>query len=447
MLHLHGIHVPHRKNTAEMPGVRMPSPRTAYYPMTQHIGAPAVPTVKAGDRVFVGTLIAEANGFVSSPIYSGVSGTVRKIDSVLQAGGSFAQTVVIDSDGLATPDPKIAPPDVFDRASFIDAVRVGGIVGLGGAGFPTAVKLSVKDEKMPDCVIINGAECEPYLTSDTRTMLDRTDDMEQGIELLRKYLGVERFIIGIEKNKPQCIRKMRELAKNHPGVSVKPLPSVYPQGGEKVLIYHTVGRTVKEGSLPIDEGVIVINVTTLAAIAAYIKTGMPPVEKLVTVDGSAVREPKNVIVPIGTPVGDVFEFAGGFSCEAAKILYGGPMMGISVPDLDAPVLKQTNGLIALNKKDAETPKSSNCIHCGRCANACPLSLTPVAIAAALEDNDPERLYRLRANLCMSCGCCSYVCPAKRPLVQQNALAKAALMPWLKQRSAENKKQNGEEKKK
>ncbi|MDD6094238.1 MAG: electron transport complex subunit RsxC [Clostridia bacterium] len=435
MSHLHGIHVPHRKNTAESAPVRMPSPKTAFYPVTQHIGAPAKPVVKAGDEVFVGTMIAEAGGFVSSPIYSGVSGKVKKIDSTLQAGGAFVPTVVIESDGLGTPDPSIAPPEVSDFDSFIEAVRNSGVVGLGGAGFPTAVKLGVKDLSKIEYVVINGAECEPYLTGDTRTMIDRADDMAEGIELIRKYLGVKRFIIGIEKNKPQCIAKMRELCSEHEGVSVMPLPSVYPQGGEKVLIYHTTGRVVKEGKLPMDAGVIVINVTTLAAIASYIRTGMPLVEKCITVDGSAVKEPKNVIAPIGTPVCDVFEFAGGFSQEPAKVLYGGPMMGISVADMNAPVLKQTNGLIALNEKDARPPKITNCIRCGRCTNTCPFGLAPVAIAAALNEDNMEELYRQRANLCMECGCCSFVCPAKRPLVQQNKLAKAKLMPWLKEQAA------------
>ncbi len=435
MSHLHGIHVPHRKNTAESAPVRMPSPRMAFYPMTQHIGAPAKPVVKPGDEVFVGTLIAEAGGFVSSPIYSGVSGKVKKIDSTLQAGGNYVPTVVIESDGQGTPDPGITPPAVTDFESFIEAVKMSGVVGLGGAGFPTAVKLGVKDLSKIEYVVINGAECEPYLTGDTRTMIDRADEMEEGIALLKKYLGAKTFIIGIEKNKPACIKKMQELSSRCEGVSVKPLPSVYPQGGEKVLIYHTTGRVVMEGKLPIDAGVIVINVTTLASIAAYIKTGMPLTEKCITVDGSAVKEPKNVIAPIGTPIGDVFEFAGGFSSEAAKVLYGGPMMGISVADMNAPVLKQTNGLIALNAKDAEPEKTTNCIRCGRCTNTCPFGLAPVAIAASLDEGDMEELYRQRANLCMECGCCSFVCPAKRPLVQQNKLAKAKLMPWLKEQAA------------
>lgn len=437
MIHLHGIHVPHRKNTAPMAPVPMPAPKTVYFPVAQHIGAPATPTVKAGDRVYVGSLIAEGEGAVSSPIYSSVSGTVKKIADTPQASGRLVPTIIIDSDGEDTPDPAIAPPTVTDTASFLSAVRNSGIVGLGGAGFPTAVKLGVRDMSKIEHVVINGAECEPYLTGDTRTMLDRSEDMAEGIELIRKYLGCESFVIGIEKNKPECISAMKKMAEAHPGVTVKALPSMYPQGGEKVLIYHTVKKKVPEGGLPIDCGVIVINVTTLASLAAYIRTGMPLYEKCITVDGSAVKSPMNVTARIGTPVSEVFEFCGGFSCEVGKILYGGPMMGISVPSADVPVLKQTNGLIALNIKDAAPEKATACIRCGRCTNTCPLGLSPFEIATALNEKDEKELYRLRVNLCMECGCCSFVCPAKRPLVQQNKLAKALVMPYIK--SLNNKK--------
>lgn len=443
MSKLHGISVPHRKNTAKLAPVKMGAPTVAYYPMTQHIGAPAKPTVKAGDEVFVGTLIAEAGGFVSSPIYSGVSGKVKKVEPTLQPSGAYVDTVIIEPDGAQTPDAHLEAPVVRDFDSFIDAVRKSGVVGLGGAGFPTAVKLGVKDLSKVEYVIVNGAECEPYLTGDTRTMLDRTDEVVHGIELLKKYLGDPKFIIGIEKNKPQCIKKMREATANIPDVNVKALPSVYPQGGEKVLIYNTTGRIVYEGKLPLDSGVIVINCTTLAALSHYISTGMPLVEKCITVDGNAVKDPKNVIAPIGTPVGEVFEFCGGFKAEPEKVLYGGPMMGISVADMSAPVLKQTNGLLAFSGDDAKPQRTTPCIKCGRCTNVCPLGLAPVSIGAAYEHNDHEALAKYKANLCMECGCCSYVCPAKRPLVQKNKLAKAELAKWLKAKKEEAKKDEEE----
>lgn len=438
MSKLHGISVPHRKKTAKLAPQRMGAPTIAYYPMTQHIGAPAKPVVKAGDDVFVGTLIAEAGGFISSPIYSGVSGKVKKVEPTLQPGGASVDTVIIESDGAQTPDSSLTPPVVRDFDSFISAVRDSGVVGLGGAGFPTAVKLGVKDLSKIEYVIVNGAECEPYLTGDTRTMLDRTDEVVHGIELLEKYLGAPKFIIGIEKNKPQCIKKLREATEGMAKVTVRALPSVYPQGGEKVLIYNTTGRIVEEGKLPIDCGVIVINCTTLAAISHYISTGMPLVEKCITVDGNAVKEPKNVIAPIGTPIGEVFEFCGGFVSEPEKILYGGPMMGISVIDTSAPVLKQTNGLLAFYGADAKPQRTTPCIKCGRCTNVCPLGLAPVSIGAAYEHNDHEALAKYKANLCMECGCCSYVCPAKRPLVQKNKLAKAELAKWLRAKKEEEK---------
>lgn len=432
MKKLKGITLPHFKRTANDVPCEMTAPAMAYYPMQQNIGAPAKPCVKVGDRVFVGTLIGEGGGFVSAPIYSGVSGTVKKVDETMQPSGAFTATVVIESDGEQTPDPALVPPAVNDTQSFVDAVRTGGIVGLGGAGFPTSVKLSVKELSKIEHVIINGAECEPYITSDTRTMLDRTEDMEEGIELLRKYLKAESFIIGVEKNKPECVKKMKELSKKHVGVKTAVLPSIYPQGGEKVLIFNTTGKVVGEGMLPIDVGVIVLNCTTLAEIARYIRTGMPLTKKCITVDGSAVKEPKNVIAPIGTPAKDVFDFCGGFSTEPEKIIYGGPMMGISTADINSPVLKQTNALLAFDKDEAKPVRATNCIRCGRCTNTCPFGLAPVSIVLAHEKSDMEQLAALKANLCMECGCCSYVCPANRPLVQQNKLAKAELARWTKE---------------
>lgn len=436
---LNGIVVPHRKNTQDMAPVKMGPPKLAYYPMHQNIGAPAVPCVKVGDSVFVGTKIALPGGFVSSPVYSGVSGKVKKIEDTVQAGGAYSPTVIIESDGLQTSDPNIAVPQIGNREQFLEAVRESGIVGLGGAGFPTAVKLSVKEGVSIEHIIINGAECEPYITSDTRTMLDRADEIGEGIELLRKYLGCDSFIIGIEKNKLKCVKKMKELASSHSGVKVSALPSLYPQGGEKVLIYNITGKVVAEGKLPIDVGVIVINCTTLAEIARYVKTGMPLTEKCITVDGSCVKDPKNVIAPIGTPASEVFEFCGGLKTEPGKVICGGPMMGIAVADIDSPVLKQTNALLALSEKESRPREMSNCIRCGRCTNTCPFGLAPVAIVTAYENNNMELLSSLKANLCMECGCCSYVCPASRPLVQQNKLAKAALAKWMKEQKSKEEK--------
>ena len=394
-----------------------------------HIGAPAKPVVNIGDEVRVGQLIGEAVGFVSSPIYSGVSGKVKKLDDMQMPDGRFIPAVTIETDGQQTISETIVPPNIKNLQEFLDAVRLSGVVGLGGAGFPTAVKLTVKDLSLIEAVIINGAECEPYITSDTRTMLDDTDLIWEGVELLKKYLQVKRVIIGIEDNKPECIGAFRKLCKAGDGVEIKALPAMYPQGGEKVLIYNTIGRVVPEGKLPIDAGAIVINCTTLAAVARYIKTGMPLVEKYVTVDGSAVKNPKNVIAPIGTPMKDVFDFCGGFRAEPKKVLYGGPMMGLAATNLDAPILKNTNAILAFGDREAVLPKETACIKCGRCVSHCPFNLAPTDIETAFMLKKTEDLEALKVNLCMECGCCAYVCPANRPLVQVNKLAKAMLRDY------------------
>lgn len=422
---LKGVKVPHRKHTDGMTAVQMAAPNTVILPMSMHIGKPAKPVVKVGDHVDVGSLIAEQDGFVSSPVYASVSGKVKKIDEILLAGGTKAPAVVIESDGEMTVAPSVQVPKVENKEEFIEALRLSGIVGLGGAGFPTYVKFNVDPERIEE-LIINGAECEPYITSDSITMLECTEDIETAIAAMEKYLGIKKVILGIEKNKAKAIEKMRTLEQKDDKFKVQVLKDLYPQGGEKVLIYHTTGKVVPAGKLPIDVGCIVCNSTTMAAIGKYLKTGMPLVSKCVTVDGSAVKEPKNVIVPIGTPLKDVFEFCGGFKSEPAKVIYGGPMMGIAVPDMDVPVLKNTNALLALDEKEASPAKTTACIRCGACANHCPFRLNPAAMAKAYERNDMEALEELRVDICMECGCCSFICPAHRPLVQTHKLAKAAL---------------------
>lgn len=426
LMKLHGIKVPHKKNTANCVPVRLSVPETVRIPMSMHIGKPAKVAVKRGDTVKVGQLIGEADGFISAPVHSSVSGTVAKIEEMTLSNGAKGQCVVIDTDGEQAVFEGVKPPEVHDLDSFTEAVRQSGAVGLGGAGFPTFVKLSVKDLSKLDAVVINAAECEPYITSDTRTMLDKSDDIMRGIEAVKKYLQPNRFIIGIEKNKPGAIKKMQELASQSEGVEVKVLPSSYPQGGEKVLVFNTVGKIIPKGGLPIDVGVIVINVTTLAFIGNYLKTGMPLVNKCVTVDGSAVKEPKNVIAPIGMSIADVLEQSGGTKSEVAKALYGGPMMGLAVPSLDSPILKNTNAITAMDIKEATPPKTTPCIRCGACLNHCPLRLDPREIARAYKLGSVEDLQTLHVDLCMECGCCSYICPAHRPLVQTNKLAKALL---------------------
>lgn len=436
---LHGVHVKHCKNTAEAPPQRISTPKTVYIPMAMHIGAPARLTVKVGDSVKVGTLIGESGAGLSSPVYSSVSGTVKKIDEIIMIAGNHVPTVIIESDGEQTVDQSVSPYEVSTKEDFLEALKKSGIVGLGGAGFPTPIKLNADNSRV-DTLLINGAECEPYITSDTRTMLDDADNIAYGISLICKFLEIDNVIIGIEKNKPQCIESMRKATENMSGVRVMPLPSVYPQGGEKVLAYHTTGRIIPQGKLPLDVGLVVINCTTVATISKFIKTGMPLVEKCVTVDGSAVKEPKNLLVPIGTPVGELIDACGGFKEPPKKALYGGPMMGIALPDLTSPILKQTNAIIFMGEKEATPPPVTPCIKCGACISACPFSLDPVEISKAYKANDPETLEKLKVDICMECGCCSYVCPAKRNIVQRNKMAKSMLRDYkMKQKQMEEKK--------
>ncbi len=435
-MRLHTVKVPHKKNTADKIPEIMPMPKEVVIPVSMHIGRPAEVVVKRGDKVKAGQLIAKASGYVSAPVHSSVSGTVKKIDEITMSIGAKVPAVVIEADANREFSEDIKPPEVNDFESFTKAVNESGIVGLGGAGFPTFVKLNVKDLSLIDAVIINAAECEPYITSDTRTMLDKTDYIIKGIEAVKKYMDVKRFIIGVEDNKPECISALKEACKGDSSVEIKPLPARYPQGGEKVLVYNTIGKIIPKGGLPLDVGAVVINVTTIAFIGEYLETGVPLIEKCVTVDGSAVKEPKNVIAPIGTKLNELFEFAGGFKREPFKVLYGGPMMGIAVPDLDAPVLKMTNAAIAMDEKEAAPPKTTACINCGRCLNHCPLKLDPRAIAKAYSLNSGEDLEKLCVDLCMECGCCSYVCPAKRPLVQTNKLAKTVLRKYVAKKEEE-----------
>ena len=421
---LRGIHVPHRKNTANMASERMPAPASVTLLTVMHIGKPAKPVVKVGDHVDVGTLVAEQDGFISSPVYASVSGTVKKITDEIISTGARVPAITIESDGAMTVDPSIKAPVVNTKEDFIDALKKSGIVGLGGAGFPTYVKFMT--DKKVDTLVINGAECEPYITSDTRTMIEKADDILMAIETADKFMNFEKIIIGIEKNKPEAIAKMQELEKANSKIKVAVLPSIYPQGGEKVLVYHTTGRKIALGQLPADVGCIVSNISTLAAVADYLKTGMPLVERLVTVDGGVVKEPKNVIVPVGTSLKDVFDYCGGFTAEPEKVIYGGPMMGITVPDLEVPVLKQTNAVLAFTAKEVKEPKATACIHCGACVNSCPFGINVLGIAKGMNIGDMDMVEKAGVEVCMECGCCSFGCPANRPIVQNNKLAKMAL---------------------
>ncbi len=418
-----GAGVPHEKRTSSLETVVMPLPSKIVLSMGQHIGAPAAPAVAKGDQVYVGTVVGKSGGFVSSDIHSGVSGTVDGIITITAPNGAPQTAVVIIPDGKQEVDPSIKPPEVTDLKSFQDAVRASGLVGLGGAGFPTAVKLAPKNLDEIDTLIINGAECEPYITSDNRCLLEDTKYILSGVEAVMKYLNIGKCVIGIEGNKPEAIAKITQAIAGKAGIEVKTLPCRYPQGAEKVLIENCTGREVPFPGLPSDVGVIVMNVTSVAFVGKYLETGMPLVTKRLTVDGDVIKEPKNVEVVIGTPVRELLDFCGGFTEEPGKVLYGGPMMGNCIASLDQPVLKNNNAVMAFSKKWAHLPKETNCIHCGRCTNACPLGLSAKEIVQAYQDGNVELLQALNADLCMSCGTCSFVCPAKRPLAPSIALAK------------------------
>ena len=422
--------IPHLKNTSGNEPVRISAPDTVKILMSQHIGKPAILEVAVGDKVYVGTKIGSADGVVSANVHSSVSGTVKNIEDYQLENGCSTKAVIIESDGEMTPDPAIAPVSVTSKEELVAAARESGLVGLGGAGFPTAVKLSPKNLDEIDVLLLNGAECEPYITGDTRTMIDRADELRRGVELIMGTLGIKEAVIAIEKNKKEAITAMNAAFATTPAVRIAALPTKYPQGAEKVLVYNALKRRVPEGGLPSDVGVIVMNVTTVATLMRYVDTGMPLVEKCITVDGPAIKEPKNVIAPIGMKIGDLIMAAGGYKTDAHKVLYGGPMMGISVYSVDSPVLKNTNAIIAFDEKNAALPESTACIHCGRCVSACPIGLNPTAFAKALKlENKSDMAARLEEeniNLCMQCGCCSYVCPAKRPLAESNKLAKDAL---------------------
>ena len=422
---LRSIRVPHLKYTEDCAAVTMPVPRTVSISMSQHMGPPCTPTVAVGDTVLAGQVVGDSTAFLCAPFHASVSGKVTAINDLVTAQGAVCKCVVIEADGEQTVDPSIAPPEIGDFDSFIKAVRASGLVGLGGAGFPTHVKLNPKNRAEIDTLLVNGAECEPFITSDYRTMMDDTDDVVDGIRQVLAHTGIPKAVIGIEDNKPKAIDKLRKAVAGMP-IEVLPLRATYPKGAEKVLIYEATGRVVPEGKLPSDVNTIVMNVGSAAFLSRYLKTGMPLVSKKITVAGNAVAKPQNVIVPIGTAFQDIFDFCGGFREEPDKVLMGGPMMGIAVHDLQAPLLKNNNAILASTTAEMPVYEETACIRCGRCVRACPFLLMPAAIERAYESRNVELLKELKVNLCMECGCCAYSCPARRHLVTTNKLAKQLL---------------------
>lgn len=425
-----GVKVAHHKNTAELEVVRIPTPSKVVIPMQQHIGAPCEPVVKVGDEVAVGQLIGDSDKFVSAPIHASVSGTVTAIGDIKMPNGSVSKAVTIESDGEMRLWEGIKPPKVETREDLIKAVRDSGLVGLGGAGFPTHVKLNFPPDKNIDTLVVNAAECEPYITVDYRECMENSWDILSGVYALKELLGFKQVIIAAEDNKPEAFKVLGKIADHDADIddSVKlmVLESKYPQGAEKMMVQSATGRRVPPGKLPADVGCVVMNVASVALISRYLKTGKPLVSRSLTVDGSAIAEPKNVRVPVGTDIGEIIDFCGGFKGEPCKILTGGPMMGLAIVGTDLPVLKQNNAILAFTADDAVLKPETDCIRCGRCVAACPMSLMPTNIVKAAKIKDVDALKRAGVTVCMECGSCAFACPAGKPLVQHMRLAKAIL---------------------
>lgn len=422
-----GAAVPHRKNTAQKQSVSMPAPSQVVIPMSMHVGAPCAPLVKTGDLVTVGQKIAESPAFVSAPIHATVSGKVSGIKKVMLPGGNYTDAIIIDSDGEMTVSPDVKPPVVNSLQDFLSAIKESGLVGLGGAGFPAHVKLNVPKDKKVDTLIINCAECEPYLTPDNREAVENTASVVEGAGIVKKWLGLQRCIIAIENNKPDAIAAIKKELEDkeksqNDTIRVLPLRATYPQGAEKVLIKACTDREVGMGKLPADAGCIVMNITSCAFVADYMRTGMPLIKKRLTIDGSAIKEPMNVVVPIGTKISDVVAFVG-TKAEPRKILMGGPMMGMAVPSMEVPVLKQNNGLLCFDEKDAHMLEPTACIRCGRCVMGCPMNLMPARLETFSKVKDVDQLIEFDVMNCMECGTCAFNCPAHRPLVQAIRLGK------------------------
>ena len=386
------------------------------YPLSQHIGAPAVPCVAKGDRVLAGQKIAEAGGFVSANIHSSVSGTVKAIEPRATVSGAKVNSIVVENDGQYE-QVGFAPVKERTPEAVIGAIKEAGIVGLGGAGFPTHVKLSPKNPDQIDTIIINGAECEPYITADYRCMMEVPEQVFSGLNLILSLFPKAKGVIGIEDNKPEAIAKMQALCKGESRIEVAQLKTKYPQGAERSLIYAVTGRSINSGMLPADAGCIVDNVATAIAIHEAVTLGKPLYERVVTVTGSAVREPGNFRVKAGTNAAELVEAAGGFKNRPEKVISGGPMMGMALGTLDVPCGKTFSSLLCFTKDEVAACEPGNCIRCGRCVEVCPAGLMPTKLSEVADHGDFALFDQLNGCECVECGCCSYVCPAKRRLTQ------------------------------
>ncbi len=426
----HGVHPPELKELTAAERIRrIPFPAQVVLPLRQHIGAPAEVLVRPGDRVERGDKIAAANGFVSVPVHASATGVVREISRAPHPDGSYAEAVRIDVDAHSAQVPRARMiPDWrgLDAKQLVAAIQEGGLVGLGGAAFPTHVKLSPPPDQKIDMVVLNGCECEPYLTTDHRTMVEYPERVHLGTRIMMTCLGVDKAVVGIERNKPDAIEAMRATAPSDLDIDIVPLTVKYPQGAEKMLIKAVIDREVPEGGLPMNIGVVVQNVASVATIAEIFETGLPLVERILTVTGHGVRKPRNLIVPVGTMLRDVVAACGGLSDDAAEIIMGGPMMGLAQSSLDTPILKGTSGVVVLNEEQASPRATYPCIRCGHCLDACPVFLDPQHLGSLGLNQEYPSMMEHHLSTCMLCGCCSYVCPSRIPLSHIFGVAKASL---------------------
>ncbi len=423
-MRLNSIKLPHFNRAAESRSTELRLPPKVIISMSQHGGVPCKPVVQVGDDVKTGQLIGDSDAVMSAPIYSSVTGKVTGKTEIINIFGKIHEALIIETVPNQVMSEDIAPPVINSREDLIAAVKKSGLVGLGGAGFPTHIKLSY-DLKINevDTLIVNGAECEPYITSDYRTFIEDGDRVIEGMLLIMKHLNIPKAVIGIESDKPEAVMNMTKLAERYDNITVSALPPRYPQGAEKVLVYNITGRTIGKGQFPVSVGCLVLNCSTIAFIGEYARTGIPLIKRRITVDGSIVNKPRNIIVPIGTRASDVVA-AADVRVLPDRAYMGGPMMGQTFYDPDTPIMKYTNALLlfAETKENVQTA----CIRCGRCVSACSMGLVPTDIEHAFDKKDIEWLKQLHVELCMNCGACSYVCPAKRNISEKNQLAKLFL---------------------
>ena len=427
--------------------VLKPTSGEMVYPLSQHIGAPAKAIVKVGDEVLVGQKIAEAGGFISAVVVSSVSGKVKKIEPRVTAGGAKSISIVIENDGQYTAVEGLGEDrdaTKLSKQEIRDIVREAGIVGLGGAGFPTNVKLTPKDESKIDYIIVNGAECEPYLTCDYRMMIEEPERLIGGLKVMLQLFENAKAVIGVENNKPKAIEKLRALVKDEPKISVEALRTKYPQGGERSLIYAVTGREINSSMLPADAGCVVDNVNTVMAIYDAVCKRTPILERVITITGDAIKEPQNFKVRTGMNYNDIIEAAGGFKADPKKILSGGPMMGQAMYTTDVPVTKNSSSLTCFLEDEVEKNPESPCIRCGRCGEVCPEFLVPVLMMKRCMNGDSAGYEKLYGMECIECGSCSYICPARRPLTQAFKQMKRRIGEERRQKAAAEKAASGKE---